>query len=54
MRLTFADGTILEDVVAHGVALFFAPSAVACPAQVEMLDRAGTTLARYSEFDDFA
>lgn len=52
VRLTFADGTALEDLVDNGVALFFASPGVAFPARVEILDAAGDVLAEYDEFND--
>lgn len=52
VRLTFADGTAIEDMVEHGAVLFFASPGVTFPARVEILDTAGDILAQYDEFDD--
>jgi hypothetical protein len=52
VRLTFADRTVIEDVVDNGVVLFFASPGVAFPARVEILDTAGDILAEYDEFTD--
>jgi hypothetical protein len=52
VRLTFADGTAIEDVVENGVVLFFASPGVAFPARVEILSAAGDVLAGYDDFDD--
>lgn len=54
VQLTFADGAVVEDVVADGIALFFIPSPVAFPARVRLVDRDGKALASYSEFEVFA
>jgi hypothetical protein len=53
VRLTFADGTAIEDTVDNGVVLFFAAPGVTLPARVEILDIAGNVLAEYDEFSDF-
>lgn len=52
VRLTFADGTTLQDVVQNGVVLLFASPGVTFPATVEILNVAGAILARYQEFND--
>jgi hypothetical protein len=52
VRLTFADGTAIDDVVENGVVLFFTTPGVAFPARVEILSAAGEVLAEYDEFDD--
>jgi hypothetical protein len=52
VRLTFADGTAIDDVVENGVVLFFTTPGVAFPARVEILSAAGDVLADYDEFDD--
>jgi hypothetical protein len=52
VRLTFTDGTAIEDVAENGVVLFFASPGVAFPARVEILSAAGGVLAEYDEFDD--
>jgi hypothetical protein len=52
VRLTFADGTTLADLVNNGVVLFFASPGVAFPARVEILGGAGDVLAEYDEFND--
>jgi hypothetical protein len=54
VRLTFADGTAVEDTVDNGVVLFFASPGVRFPARVEILDSALNVLAEYDEFSDFA
>jgi len=54
VRLTFANGVVLEDIVDNGVVLFFEPRAVVGPADVTVLDGDGTTLVSYQEFGDFA
>lgn len=54
VRLTFADGAVVEDVIADGIALFFIPSPVACPARVRLVDGDGSCLADYFEFEVFA
>jgi hypothetical protein len=54
VRLSFADGTAVEDTVDDGVVLFFASPGVTFPARVEILDSAGNVLAEYDEFSDFA
>jgi hypothetical protein len=54
VRLTFADGTTIEDTVDNGVVLFFASPGVTFPARVEILDTAGNALAGYDEFAEFA
>lgn len=54
VRLTFADGTAIEDTVDNGVVLFATSPGVTFPARVEILDTAGTTLAEYDEFAEFA
>jgi len=52
VRLTFADGTAIEDVPGNGVVLFFASAGVVFPARVEILSDAGDLLAEYDEFND--
>ena len=52
VRLTFADGTILEDVVHNSVVLFFASPGVTFPATVQILNAADDILASYQEFND--
>jgi hypothetical protein len=54
VRLTFADGTTIEDTVGNGVVLFFASRRVSFPARVEILGAAGNVLAEYDEFTEFA
>jgi hypothetical protein len=51
VRMTFADGRVLADVVEHGIVLFFEPRSMAFPADVEILDGGGSVLAGYREFD---
>jgi hypothetical protein len=51
-RLTFADGTTIEDVPDNGVVLFYASRGVVFPARVEILTAAGDLLAEYDEFND--
>ena len=53
VRLTFAEGTAVEDTVDNGVVLFFASPGVTFPARVEILDSAGNALADYAEFAEF-
>jgi hypothetical protein len=50
VRLTFANGTSIEDTVDNGVVLFFASPGVTFPARVEILGTAGNVLAEYDEF----
>lgn len=52
VRLTFADGTAIEDMAENGVVLFFASPGVTFPARIEILSAAGELLAEYDEFDD--
>jgi hypothetical protein len=52
VRLTFADGTTIEDTADNGVVLYFASPGVSFPATVEILDTAGNVLAGYDEFTD--
>jgi len=52
VRLTFADGTVLEDMVHNGIVLFFSTPGVTFPAAVQILDAAGDILASYHEFTD--
>lgn len=52
VRLAFADGTALEDVVENGVVLFFTTPGVAFPARAEIRSAAGDVLADYQEFGD--
>jgi hypothetical protein len=54
VRLTFADGTTLEDTADDNVVLFFASPGVSLPARVEILDAGGNKLAEYDEFTEFA
>jgi hypothetical protein len=54
VRLTFADGTAIEDTAADGVVLFFASPGVSFPARVEIFDTTGNVLAEYDEFAEFA
>ncbi|HEY2307960.1 MAG TPA: hypothetical protein VGI05_18980 [Streptosporangiaceae bacterium] len=54
VRLTFADGTAVQDGADQGVVLFFVPRAVTFPASVQILGRDGTVLAAYEEFAEFA
>jgi len=54
VRLTFADGTTLEDTADDNVVLFFASPGVSLPASVEILDTRGDKLAEYAEFTEFA
>lgn len=53
VRLTFADGTAIDDTVDNGVVLFLTSPGVTFPARVEILDTAGNTLAGYDEFTEF-
>ena len=53
VSLVFADGFIMEDVVDHGIVLFFEPAGVVFPAALEITDSAGSTLAAYTAFDEF-
>lgn len=52
IRLTFADGTAIDDIVDNGVVLFLTTPGVTFPAGVEILDAAGDVLAEYDEFND--
>ncbi|MGH3191171.1 MAG: hypothetical protein ACRDOL_28790 [Streptosporangiaceae bacterium] len=52
VRLTFADGLVIEDTVHNGVVLFFASPATESRVGVEILSAAGTVLAAYDEFAD--
>jgi hypothetical protein len=52
VRLTFADGTTIEDTVDNGVVLFFASPGVTLPAKVAILGTADNVLAEYDEFSD--
>jgi hypothetical protein len=54
VRLTFADGTTIEDTADGGVVLFFVSPGVSFPARVEILGTAGDVLAAYDEFADLA
>jgi hypothetical protein len=54
VRLTFADGTAIEDTADDGVVLFLASPDVRFPARVEILGTAGNVLAEYEEFAEFA
>jgi hypothetical protein len=54
VRLSFADGIVIEDTVDNGVVLFFEPRAVVAPANVSVIDGNGATLASYVEFGVFA
>jgi len=54
VRLTFADGTTLEDTADDNVVLFFASPGVSLPASVKILDTRGDKLAEYAEFTEFA
>ena len=54
VRLSFVDGIVLEDTVDNGVVLFFEPRAVVAPANVEVIDEGGATLASYVELGEFA
>ncbi|HUY66037.1 MAG TPA: bifunctional 3-(3-hydroxy-phenyl)propionate/3-hydroxycinnamic acid hydroxylase [Acidimicrobiales bacterium] len=53
VRLTFADGLLMEDAAENGIVLFFEPRAVTFPADVEILDARGGRLALYKAFDEF-
>jgi hypothetical protein len=53
VRLTFADGLVMEDAVENGIVLFFEPRGVTFPADAEILDAQGGRLARYKAFDGF-
>jgi hypothetical protein len=53
VRLTFADGTAIEDTVDDGVVLLCVSAGVTFPARVEIVDAAGDVLAEYDEFSDF-
>jgi hypothetical protein len=52
VRLTFADGTAIHDIVDNGVVLFFTTPGVTFPARVEILSTASDVLAEYDEFND--
>lgn len=52
VRLTFAGGTAIDDIMDNGVVLFFTTPGVTFPARVEILDTAGNVLAEYDEFND--
>jgi hypothetical protein len=52
VRLAFADGTVLDDVVENGVVLFFGEPGVTFPTRVEIRSAAGDLLAQYDEFTD--
>ena len=52
VRLTFADGFVLEDAVDNGIVLFFEPRGVIFPADAEIFDDGGRRLANYKAFDD--
>ncbi|MDQ2873406.1 MAG: hypothetical protein M3Y33_00645 [Actinomycetota bacterium] len=54
VRLTFADGTAIEDTVDNGVVLFATSPGPESRARVEILSGAGVVLAEYDEFDNFA
>jgi hypothetical protein len=54
VRLTFANGVLIEDTVDNGVVLFFEPRAVVGPADVSVFGRDGVRLVSYQEFVDFA
>lgn len=54
VRLTFTNGTAIEDTVENGVVLFATSPGPECRARVEILSGAGAVLAEYDEFDDFA
>ena len=54
VRLSFANGIVIEDTVDNGVVLFFEPRAVVAPANVSVIDGNGATLASYVEFGVFA
>jgi hypothetical protein len=55
VRLTFADGFVMEDTVdeesEYRIALFFEPRGMAFPADVEIRDGRARLLAGYQEFD---
>src|SRR5262249_10168834 len=50
VRLAFADGATIEDVVDNGIVLFHASPGVTFPARVEVFSEAGEVLAEYREF----
>lgn len=52
VRLSFADGTTVGDVVEDGILLLHAAPGVAFPARVEILSASGGVLAEYEEFAD--
>jgi hypothetical protein len=52
VRLTFADGAVLEGAVGNGVVLSFAAPGVAFPARAEIYGAAGDLLAGYEELGD--
>jgi hypothetical protein len=52
VRLAFADGTTIEDVVGNGIVLFHASPGVTFPARVEILSQGSEVLAEYEEFAD--
>jgi hypothetical protein len=54
VRLSFADGTTIDDTVGNGVVLFFASPGVSFPARVKIFGAAGNVLAEYDEFTEFA
>jgi hypothetical protein len=54
VRLTFADGTVIEDTVDNAVVLFATSPGHESRARVQILNGAGAVLAEYDEFDNFA
>jgi len=54
VRLTFTNGTVIEDAVDNGVVLFATSPGPGSRARVDILSGAGAVLAEYDEFDDFA
>jgi hypothetical protein len=54
VRLTFAYGTVIDDVVGHGMVLFWCAPGVELPARVEILDAADRMIASYDDFTEFA
>jgi hypothetical protein len=53
VRLTFACGTVIDDVIGHGMVLFWCAPGVELPARVEILDATDRMIASYDEFIEF-
>lgn len=54
VRLSFADGSEIEDTIDNGVVLFFEPRAVVAPVAVSIFGEDGGVLATYQEFTGLA